>query len=381
MAGIYIHIPFCKQRCTYCDFHFSTSFGVYREAVIKAISKELILRKNEISEKIHTIYFGGGTPSLLYKSELELIINTVKDNFILGQNVEITLEANPEDISVENLILWKEQGINRLSIGLQSFKESDLTWMNRSHNVVEGIKSVKLAQSYGFKNISVDIMYGLPNLSLKEWKEHLQSVLALNVSHISAYCLTIEPKTALFQEVKKKKILPASDEVQSTQFEEMIEFLAINGYEQYEISNFARDEQYSKHNSNYWKGVPFLGIGPSAHSFNGTHRRWNISNNTKYYKTIWEDQTWYSEELLSKEDQWNELFLTGLRTKWGVSKEKIVALGGFLKNEEKIIENYHLEELLVETKTAFCLSKKGLLFADAITENLFRLNESNSLLL
>ena len=381
MAGIYIHIPFCKQRCTYCDFHFSTSFGVYREAVIKAISQELILRKSEISEKIHTIYFGGGTPSLLYKSELELILNTVKDNFILGQNVEITLEANPEDISVENLILWKEQGINRLSIGLQSFKESDLTWMNRSHNVDEGIKSVKLAQSYGFKNISVDIMYGLPNLSSKEWNSHLQSVLALNVSHISAYCLTIEPKTALFQEVKKKKILPANDEVQSIQFEEMIEFLAINGYEQYEISNFARDEQYSKHNSNYWKGVPFLGIGPSAHSFNGTHRRWNISNNTKYYKTIWAGQTWYSEELLSKEDQWNELFLTGLRTKWGVSKEKIVALGGFLKKEQKIIENYHLEELLVETKTAFCLSKKGLLFADAITENLFRLNESNSLLL
>ncbi len=187
MAGIYTHIPFCNQRCSYCDFHFSTSFEVYREAVIKAIAQELTLRKNEISEKIHTIYFGGGTPSLLLKSEIELIINTVKDNFILGQNVEITLEANPEDISIENLILWKEQGINRLSIGLQSFKESDLTWMNRSHNVAEGIKSVNLAQSYGFKNISVDIMYGLPNLSSKEWNSHLQSVLALNVSHISAY--------------------------------------------------------------------------------------------------------------------------------------------------------------------------------------------------
>ena len=381
MAGIYTHIPFCKQRCTYCDFHFSTSFEVYREAVIKAIAQELILRKNEISEKIQTIYFGGGTPSLLLKSEIELIINTVKDNFILGQNVEITLEANPEDISVENLILWNEQGINRLSIGLQSFKESDLTWMNRSHNVAEGIKSVKLAQSYGFKNISVDIMYGLPNLSSKEWNSHLQSVLALNVSHISAYCLTIEPKTALFQEVKKKKILPANDEVQSTQFEEMIEFLAINGYEQYEISNFARDEQYSKHNSNYWKGVPFLGIGPSAHSFDGIHRRWNISNNTKYYKNVGLNDSWYEEELLSKEDQWNELFLTGLRTKWGVSKEKISLLGGFSEEEKKCINNYILGGEILETSTVFLLTKKGLLFADAIAENLFRLNESKSLLL
>jgi oxygen-independent coproporphyrinogen-3 oxidase len=167
MAGIYTHIPFCKQRCTYCDFHFSTSFEVYREAVIKAIAQELILRKNEISEKIQTIYFGGGTPSLLLKSELELIINTVKDNFILGQNVEITLEANPEDISIQNLILWKEQGINRLSIGLQSFKESDLTWMNRSHNVAEGIKSVKLAQSYGFKNNTYRITYRCSGVIVK----------------------------------------------------------------------------------------------------------------------------------------------------------------------------------------------------------------------
>ncbi|NBW59693.1 MAG: hypothetical protein EBR41_03885, partial [Crocinitomicaceae bacterium] len=259
--------------------------------------------------------------------------------------------------TVENLILWKEQGINRLSIGLQSFKESDLTWMNRSHNVAEGIKSVKLAQSFGFKNISVDIMYGLPNLSSKEWKEHLQSVLALNVTHISAYCLTIEPKTALFQEVKKKKILPVNDEVQSRQFEEMIEFLAINGYEQYEISNFARDEQYSKHNSNYWKGVPFLGIGPSAHSFDGTYRRWNISNNTKYYKNVGLNDSWYEEELLSIEDQWNELFLTGLRTKWGVSKEKISLLGGFSEEEEKCINNYILGGEILETSTVFLLTK------------------------
>lgn len=381
MAGIYLHIPFCKQRCSYCDFHFSTSFESYRAQLIEAILFELVVRKKELKEEIQTIYFGGGTPSILSKLELAQILKTIKENFLLHQNLEITLEANPDDIDDENLILWKSQGINRLSIGLQSFKETDLLWMNRSHIVAQGLESVRKAKSHGFNNISVDLMYGLPNLSLEEWEQHLNQVVALNISHISTYCLTVEPKTALFVKVEKQKIRVGNEEMQSKQFELMIDFLSKNGFEQYDISNFAKEGKYSQHNSNYWKGVPFIGIGPSAHSFNGTQRRWNVANNTAYYKNVAINKSWFTKETLSKVDIWNELLLTGLRTKWGVSKEKISALGGFSEREKKILSRYETEELLKETDNAYLLSSRGLLFADAIAENLFRLNESKSVFL
>lgn len=381
MAGIYVHIPFCKKRCTYCDFHFSTSFESYRKELIQAISCELILRKNEISDKIQTIYFGGGTPSILSKSELILILKTIKENFLLSDNIEVTLEANPDDINDENLILWKSQGVNRLSIGLQSFKESDLLWMNRSHLLEQAIASVKNAQHHGFKNISVDLMYGLPNLSLEEWEQHLKNVVDLSISHISAYCLTVEPKTALFQEVKKKRLITASDAEQSLQFELLIDVLSKNGFEQYEVSNFAKEENYARHNSNYWKGIPFIGVGPSAHSYNSNQRRWNVANNSLYYKNVSKNNTWFTKEQLSEVDQWNELILTGFRTKWGVSKEKIKGFGGFSEAEKKILSNYANENMLLEIDSAYLLSKKGLLFADAIAEKLFRLNQSKSLLL
>ena len=377
MAGIYLHIPFCKQRCTYCDFHFSTNFEKYRNDLILSMCKELILRNKEVSEEVDTIYFGGGTPSLLQKNEFTLLFDTIFTNFIVNPQAEITIEVNPDDCSETKLKDWIDLGINRLSIGLQSFKEGDLDWMNRSHNSRQGIDAVKNARSAGFENISIDLMYGLPNLSKEEWLLNLTNAIELKPTHISAYCLTIEPKTAVHSWVLNEKFIPLNEDYQNEQFLDMIDFLSQEGYEQYEISNFAKEGVYAKHNTAYWEGKPYLGVGPSAHSYDKKSRRWNVSNNNTYWKNVGLNDTWYQEEVLSEEDRWNELFLTGLRTKWGVLKEKTIEFGGLKEEENKLIFNYIKDGLIIETNTSWLLSTKGEMQADGIASSLFRLNKKN----
>ena len=377
MAGIYLHIPFCKQRCTYCDFHFSTNFEKYRNDLILSMCKELVLRNKEVSEEVDTIYFGGGTPSLLQKKEFTLLLDIIFTNFIVNPEAEITIEVNPDDCSETKLKDWVDLGINRLSIGLQSFKEGDLDWMNRSHNSRQGIDAVKNARSAGFENISIDLMYGLPNLSKEEWLLNLTNAIELKPTHISAYCLTIEPKTAVHSWVLNEKFIPLNEDYQNEQFLDMIDFLSQEGYEQYEISNFAKEGVYAKHNTAYWEGKPYLGVGPSAHSYDKKSRRWNVSNNNTYWKNVGLNDTWYQEEVLSEEDRWNELFLTGLRTKWGVLKEKTIEFGGLKEEENKLIFNYIKDGLIIETNTSWLLSTKGKMQADGIASSLFRLNKKN----
>lgn len=375
MAGIYVHIPFCKKRCSYCDFHFSTTFSSYREKLIAAICLELDLRKSELNGiPVETVYFGGGTPSLLTKDELSDILLAVRHSYQLIEEPEITFEVNPDDATEAHLIAWRELGINRLSIGLQSFQESDLTWMNRSHSNQQGKTAVRLAQAQGFDNISIDLIYGLPELSNEQWLSHLNQALELNVQHISSYCLTIEPKTALNHFVAKGKLSRPTEDQQSEQFDLLVSTLANAGFEHYEISNFAKNQKYAKHNSAYWNFTPYVGVGPSAHSFNGHQRRWNVANNTKYFQQVGKSQEWFEVETLSASEKWNEYFLTGLRTKWGILKRSIMDLGGFNASELAQLETYLSTDLIKENQENFVLTEKGKLQADGISSSFFRVD-------
>jgi oxygen-independent coproporphyrinogen-3 oxidase len=375
MAGIYVHIPFCKKRCTYCDFHFSTTFSTYREKLIQAICLELSLRSSELTNvPIQSLYFGGGTPSLLTAEELRSIVHSVRLNYHLLEHAEITFEVNPEDANVDNLKAWKEVGINRLSIGLQSFQASDLSWMNRSHSTDEGEMAIRMAQKQGFDNISIDLIYGLPDLSNEQWLHHLERALKLNVQHISAYCLTIESKTALEHYVNNGKLKRPTEDQQGEQFDLLVRTLKQAGFEQYEISNFAKDQKYARHNSSYWNFTSYVGVGPSAHSFNGNQRRWNIANNSKYYQQVGKDDDWFEEETLSPTEKWNEFFLTGLRTKWGVLKENMEDLGGMTADEYKLLTTYVETGFIFEEVDRLVLTEKGKLQADGIASAFFRLD-------
>ncbi|SFT84243.1 oxygen-independent coproporphyrinogen-3 oxidase [Lishizhenia tianjinensis] len=371
MAGIYIHIPFCKQACSYCDFHFSTSFEKYRTRMVKAICKEIEVRKSYLkAEEIFSIYFGGGTPSVLNAEEIRQLVDSILSNFKVNPKSEITLEANPDDINAERLEDWKKAGVNRLSIGVQSFRKQDLDWMNRAHTVEEAKSALRLAANYGFE-LSIDVIYGLPNFTLEDFKNNLDQVLHFSPAHLSAYCLTVEENTALHKAVEQGKIVPANNEAQSEQFDFLVAYLQAKGYEQYEISNFAREEKYAVHNSNYWKGEKYLGVGPSAHSFDGYTRSWNIANNAKYMKAIENQEDFYEVEELSIYDQFNEALLVGLRTKWGVAKHR---LPKELLNTEEFrqgIEEFKAEGYLLETEEVFLLTQKGRLKADGIASDLF----------
>lgn len=371
MAGIYIHIPFCKQKCSYCDFHFSTTYEGYRERMMEAMHQEIIQRKAYLGNTpIETIYFGGGTPSLLTKLELNAIVEIIYAHFTVMEGAEFTLEANPDDINEKSLLEWKEIGVNRLSIGLQSFFQEDLDWMNRAHTAEESTSAVQLAKAYDFL-LTVDLIYGLPNRSLADWASNIEQLVNLNPEHISAYCLTIEKRTPLYKMITSNQLPRVEDEMQAQQFELLIATLKEKGYQQYEISNFAKEENYSKHNSNYWKGVAYLGIGPSAHSFNGTSRQWNIANNAKYMKGVLGEGTYFEREELSPKDQFNELILTGLRTKWGVSLnelyQKMEPTEAFLQ-QLKEFKDYGLME---EQAATIFLTAKGKLQADHIASTLF----------
>nr|WP_294861051.1 radical SAM family heme chaperone HemW [uncultured Fluviicola sp.] len=371
MAGCYIHIPFCAQKCSYCDFHFSTNH-TYQSDMVNMLCAEIEIRAGAWQEEeFETIYFGGGTPSVLTIDQLDRLISRVKAHYKLNDSVEITLECNPDDCSLENLSNWKKLGVNRLSIGIQSFNDEQLKWMNRSHKAADSLNAVQNAKQVGFDELSLDLMYGLPNMSLEEWKRQLLQIIELKPEHISAYCLTVEQKTVLSKWVKEKKLVVSSNDEQSEQFELLVSILKDAGYEQYEISNFARNGHYSKHNTSYWKGSKYLGIGPSAHGYNLDERYWNLANNMAYMTELKKGVLPETVETLTIFDRFNENLMIGLRTKWGVSKQLLFEL--IQPNEEwlQIVNDYEGKKLLFQTEEQIILTPAGRLLADAIASDLF----------
>lgn len=373
MAGIYIHIPFCKQRCSYCDFHFSTNLKS-KTNLVEMISKELILRKNEISENIETIYFGGGTPSLLNLDELNLIFETIYQNYSVISQPEVTLETNPDDLNIEKIKEIKSTPVNRFSIGIQSFFDEDLRLMNRAHNSSEAINSVKLVQDYGFENITIDLIYGGQTTSDEFWKKNLETALELNVPHISSYALTVEPKTALDFQIRNKQLAEIDETKQEHHFRMLCDILSANGFTQYEISNFGKEGYFSQHNSNYWKGKPYLGIGPSAHSYDGKNRSWNVSNNSIYIKNLNENILPNTIEVLGEKDRFNELIMINLRTIFGIDLVQIKKDFPTEFHQDLICELQPLleENLIQENQQNITLTEKGKFLADGIASRLFR---------
>jgi oxygen-independent coproporphyrinogen-3 oxidase len=373
MAGIYIHIPFCKQACHYCDFHFSTSMK-YKDEMIEALVREIEMRKHYLSdETIETIYFGGGTPSIVPWKDIEKIIQTINDRFQIASNPEITLEANPDDLTKEQLVGIYKIGVNRLSIGVQSFIDRDLIWMNRAHNQTEALTSIKRAQDIGIENISIDLIYGTPQLSDREWLDNIHRTLDLGVPHISSYALTVEKGTALGNWVDKKKQAPMDEEQAASQFELLMEELQANGFEHYEISNFAKPGFYSKHNSSYWEGAKYLGIGPSAHSFNKSSRTWNISNNQKYLNDIYADVLPSQTEQLKLNDRFNEYLMVGFRTSKGINTTYIEEeFGSSVLSELASNAKEFMDKKWIQLENGFYkTTREGKLMADKIASELF----------
>jgi oxygen-independent coproporphyrinogen-3 oxidase len=376
MSGIYIHIPFCKQACHYCDFHFSTSLKK-KDELIQALVKELTLRKDEmINQKVETIYFGGGTPSLLANDELQLLIDTVYKYYYVDANPEITLEANPDDLTIQRIYELAISPINRLSIGIQSFFDEDLKLMNRAHNANEAKRCLEEATKY-FENVTIDLIYGIPGLTNKRWIENIETALAFKIPHISSYALTVEPKTALESFIKKGTINDVEDDVAQEQFHLLIEKLESEDYVQYELSNFGKSDFFSKHNTSYWQGKSYLGIGPSSHSFNGKQRSWNVRNNSTYIKSLSNNVLPMEVETLSTTDKYNEYVMTGLRTIWGVSIHKIEQdFGESYKNfllEQ--LQKHKNEDLLYIDDDKIGITNKGKFLSDGIASDLFKLNE------
>ena len=375
MSGIYIHIPFCKQACHYCDFHFSTSMKKKNEMVF-ALANEIEMRKSELENEItETIYFGGGTPSRLQISDLRFLIDSIYSNYNIVENPEITLEANPDDLSEEYIIELSKIGVNRLSIGIQSFFEDDLKMMNRAHNAEEAKKCLKTATQY-FDNISVDLIYGIPGLSNEKWLENIETALSFGIAHISSYALTVEPKTALKKLIEKGDVVAPKDEIAAEHFAILVKKLEENGFIHYELSNFGKKNFFSKNNSAYWLGKKYLGIGPSAHSYDGEKRSWNVANNAVYLKSIAEEKRPSESEILTKTDKYNEYIMTGLRTIWGISLGRIETEFGNLyldylhQQSAKFIE----DDLLFINEGILQTTKKGKFLSDGIAADLFMLN-------
>ena len=364
MGGIYIHIPFCKQACHYCNFHFATSLH-YKNDFIAALLKEIVLQKNYLqNETVETIYFGGGTPSLLSIEDLVLIIEKIKSVFIVVTGAEITLETNPDDITDTKLADWKEVGINRLSIGIQSFFEEDLKWMNRAHTAQQAIDNLQLARNY-FDNITLDLIYGTPQLTNEKWKHNVDTAISLNIPHLSCYALTVEPKTPLDKMIQQHKSEDINPDKQSEQFLLLMQWTEEAGYEHYEISNFAKPGWRSRHNSSYWQGKNYLGLGPSAHSFNGTSRQWNISNNNNYIESIVKGIVPFEIEVLTETQRFNEYIMTSLRTMEGLKLD--ITGNGLLNKSQKFITS----GLMKLENNSLVLTREGKLLADGIAAELF----------
>ena len=375
MSGIYIHIPFCKQACHYCDFHFSTNLKKKDEMVL-ALAKEIQLRKNEFQDEIvETIYFGGGTPSILSIEDLRFLIDEVYRNYKVVENPEITVEANPDDLTENRIIELSKNKVNRFSIGIQSFFEDDLKLMNRAHNVEEAKKCLEIATQY-FDNISIDLIYGVPKMSNEKWLQNIETALSFGVPHISSYALTVEPKTALHSFIQKGIIPQPDDEVAQEHFHILVDKLSENGFIHYELSNFGKENFFSKNNSSYWLGKKYIGIGPSAHSYDGKNRGWNVSNNSLYIKSIQENKLPIEIETLTKTDRYNEYIMTGLRTIWGISLERIEQEFGktYLDYLKKQAAKFIEDHLLFVDENILRTTKKGKFLSDGIASDLFLLN-------
>ncbi|MBK9014344.1 MAG: radical SAM family heme chaperone HemW [Saprospiraceae bacterium] len=382
MAGLYLHIPFCKQACHYCNFHFSNSLKLKDEMVV-AILRELALQKNYLEgEPLETIYFGGGTPSLLDQRDLDLIFGEIFKHYPLASDgvtqshavtkpgLEITLEANPDDLNPLKIKDLRQTPVNRLSIGVQSFSEADLRFMNRAHNASEALGCIQNAQAAGFDNLSVDLIYGSPTTSHEQWAANLEQVFKLKIPHLSCYCLTVEPKTALAHQIKKGTVQPVDDEHAAQQFEFLMEKTAQAGYEHYEISNLALPGHYSRHNTSYWRGKKYLGIGPSAHSFNGVSRQWNVANNAAYIRSLQAGELSFEMEVLTPMQRYNEYVMTGLRTKWGCNLLKIKVLG-FEGHFAEGAKSFLVDGSMEREGDVFRLTQAGRFLADGIAAELF----------
>jgi len=371
-AGIYLHIPFCKKACHYCNFHFSTSMR-HQPEMIDAMLTEIALQQGYLENlPVASVYFGGGTPSVLETSAINQLLQRIEQFHDILPDAEITLEANPDDLTTAKLQQLSETKINRLSIGIQSFFDKDLEFMNRAHNSEEAIACIRNAQEVGFQNLTVDLIYGTPTMTNEEWRKNLQTVFDLNIPHVSCYCLTVEPKTALEHFVKTGKSKDVNEEQVAEQFQILVEEMTKYGYLHYEISNFAKPDFFAVHNGNYWKGKKYLGIGPSAHSFNGQSRQWNVANNAQYIKSLQENKLHYEVETLTTRDRYNEYIMTGLRTIWGVDLIKIEAFDIAVKTHfiDKS-KQYLLQGLMIQEGNHYKLTSKGRLLSDGIISELF----------
>lgn len=372
MAGIYIHVPFCKTRCIYCDFYTGTD-NSKRKQYVDAVLKELEVRKDYVEEEvIRTIYFGGGTPSQLNSEEFGRIFNTVYQYYDVASDAEITFEANPDDLTVDFFDSIADQPFNRLSIGIQTFDDGELKFLNRRHSAQAAIDAVKLAQDRGFSNISIDLIYGLPDQTIETWRRNLDVALSLDIQHISAYHLIYEEKTALYRMLKKHKVEEIDEDLSNDMFSLLIDHLRKGGFEHYEISNFAMNGAYSKHNTSYWSGEKYLGIGPSAHSYNGKDRTWNVSSLTKYINALEKNKLDVEFEMLDIDKQYNDFILTGLRTKWGVDLETLESRFGskMLEYCLRYAKRYIKAECLKEVDGKLILTDKGVFISDGIMSDL-----------
>ncbi len=375
MAGLYIHIPFCKKACAYCNFHFDTNFKT-KSDVVKAIGTELKLRKKELKDPLQTIYFGGGTPSLLSKEELSYLFDIIREEYNIDYCIEITFEVNPDDATPENLDFWFSLGINRISMGVQSFFEEDLVYMGRFHKAEESIEAIHNLNASKFDNYTIDLIYGSPTLTDGMWQKNLEFANRNNIPHISSYALTVEPDTKLSYRIRKTKQKRPLDEDAARQFNILQNWASNHGYEQYEISNLGKPSKKAVHNSNYWNGIPYLGIGPSAHSFDGISRKWNISNNKKYIESIIAGETAYEVEVLSMSDRINEMLMIRLRTVDGMSllyfKEAFgqSKLDWLLSELKRIPKEYiNLTEYYLQIKPEYWM------LSDGIISDLFYIEE------
>jgi putative oxygen-independent coproporphyrinogen III oxidase len=373
MAGIYIHIPFCKQACIYCNFHFSTS-GKLQNNLIECILLEIEQRKSYLQqEKINSIYFGGGTPSLINTGYLQKILQKIAAHFDIDPNAEITLEANPDDLSPGKSVQLREISINRLSIGIQSFHDDDLHFLNRSHSGQQAISAIEYVKEAGFENISIDLIFGIPISNMKKWKENLKQAYDMDIQHISCYSLTVEHKTALDYFIKKGKSKPLDEMQSKQQFEWTREYLSQKGFLHYEISNYAREGFMAKHNTGYWKDMHYLGIGPSSHSFNGETRQWNISNNALYIKKMMNNEPVFESETINLNTKYNEYVMTSLRTFWGISLTELQTRFGkkYLTYFQKTMKRKNIRNHITIDRDFVKLNSKGQLIADVIISELF----------
>jgi oxygen-independent coproporphyrinogen III oxidase len=378
LAGIYIHIPFCKKACFYCDFHFDVSFK-HKDDVLHAMHTELAQRVSffDKDEEIQSIYFGGGTPSVLSKDELASIMDALQSNYNIATHAEITYECNPDDLSLTYLRQIKSLGVNRLSIGVQSFNDKHLKWMNRSHNSEQSLQCVDMAANVGFTDISIDLIYGVPSLKSMEWQDTVERALALPINHLSAYGLTLEPNTPYQRLVDQKKYETPREGVAAKHFKALVKTIKENGWDHYEVSNFCKSGNYSKHNTAYWQNKKYLGLGPSAHSFSGSHRLWNVSNNADYVTKISTGQPYYDSEILTNEDRINESLLTGLRTKWGVQVAELKEKYNYdvMNLYSNNINEWQEKGWVTTGQNELKLTSTGLLFADYIASELFKLKD------